>query len=59
MCSDGFTDYAADTNAEVHELIEEAAAMDDLGEGCRFLTTQANGRGGGDNITVLMVRMPG
>lgn len=59
LCSDGFTDYAADTNAEIHELVEEAAAMEDLGEACRFLTAQANARGGGDNITVLMVRMPG
>ena len=59
LCSDGFTDYSADTNAEVHELIEEAVAMDDLGEACRFLTASANARGGGDNITVLMVRMPG
>ena len=59
LCSDGFTDYAADTNAEIHALVEEAAAMDDLGEACRFLTNQSNARGGGDNVTVLMVRYPG
>lgn len=57
MCSDGFTDYAADTNAEIAKLIEEAAREDDLGEACRKLVAWSNRRGGGDNVTVLMARL--
>lgn len=59
MCSDGFTDYAADTNADIALLVEEAAAKEDLGDACRGLVAYANARGGGDNVTVLMARLSG
>ncbi len=59
LCSDGFTDYAADSNAAIALLVEEAAALDDLGEACRSLVAHANSRGGGDNVTVLMARLSG
>lgn len=57
LCSDGFTDYAADTNAGIARLVEEAVMAPDLGEACRGLVAHANRRGGGDNITVLMARL--
>jgi len=59
MCSDGFTDYAADTNAEIALLVDEAVREEDLGEACRKLVAASNRRGGGDNVTVLMARLQG
>lgn len=57
LCSDGLTDYAADSVAEIAVLLEEAARKEDLGEAARSLTAAANARGGGDNITVALVRL--
>lgn len=57
LCSDGFTDYAADSLVGCAALVADASRKDDLGEACRDLIGAANARGGGDNITTLMARL--
>lgn len=57
LCSDGYTDYAADSMSGCIELFAAAARKDDLGEACRDLVGAANARGGGDNITTLLARL--
>jgi protein phosphatase len=56
LCSDGLTDYAAGTHAEMGLLIEEAARSANIGGACRRLVDRANENGGGDNITVILAR---
>jgi protein phosphatase len=52
LCSDGLTTMVPD--AEIAEIL--AGAGDDLGGAARALVEAANGHGGEDNITVLLVR---
>ncbi len=59
LTSDGFSDYAATTTAELAALVEAAVREDDLSAGCRMLIDRANAGGGGDNITVLAARVVG
>ncbi len=56
LCSDGLTDYAATTGAEICTLLESAARERDLNAAARTLTNRANARGGGDNVTVVLAR---
>jgi len=56
LTTDGLTDYATDSPAELASMIEEAAAMPDLGSACRRLVDHANAGGGGDNITLILAR---
>lgn len=51
ICSDGL--HGLVTDAELADLVKGS----DLDEACRLLITLANGRGGHDNITVLMARV--
>lgn len=56
LCSDGLTDYAASSAADLASIIERAAKTDELGRACRSLTDEANAGGGGDNISVILAR---
>ena len=56
LCSDGLTDYATSSPAEMARLIEAAVLESDLGVACRSLVEKANAGGGGDNVTVLIAR---
>jgi serine/threonine protein phosphatase PrpC len=51
LCSDGLHGLVSD--AELAELVGSS----DLDEACRLLITLANGRGGHDNITILLARV--
>ena len=57
LSSDGLTDYAAQNNAAMAAIIEDAAHTESLPEAARSLTAAANAGGGGDNITVLLARL--
>ncbi|MEL6348757.1 MAG: PP2C family protein-serine/threonine phosphatase, partial [Myxococcota bacterium] len=59
LCSDGLNDYAAESHAEMGQLIIDALQHDDLGAGARTLVEHANAGGGGDNVTVLLGRLHG
>ena len=55
LCSDGFTDYAAQDSASLARLILEATAEpSDPSKACRRLVNAANAGGGGDNISVVL-----
>jgi protein phosphatase len=51
LCSDGLT-----THVEDHEIAKALAEEDDLQEACERLIDLANGRGGEDNTTIVLVR---
>ena len=51
LCSDGLTTHLRD-----NEILEHVAHDDDLQKTCEALVAQANGRGGVDNVTVVLVR---
>lgn len=53
LCSDGLSGLVSD--AEMGAIVTSLP----LQEACRFLVDLANLRGGPDNITVLLVRLPG
>ncbi|MEO8347965.1 MAG: Stp1/IreP family PP2C-type Ser/Thr phosphatase [Acidobacteriota bacterium] len=53
FCSDGLTTMLSDE--EIHDLAGEEPAPQDL---CRKLVDTANERGGVDNITVVVVKLP-
>ncbi len=53
LCSDGLTDLIDDET--ICDLI---LSVDKLDDGCKNLVDTANGAGGIDNITVLLVRVP-
>ncbi len=55
LCSDGLTNMVAD--ARIAELI--AARASDLGVAGRALVAEANGHGGRDNISVILVQYRG
>ncbi|MFT4625546.1 MAG: serine/threonine protein phosphatase PrpC [Myxococcota bacterium] len=57
LCSDGVTDYAAETGPEVGRLIAAAAAMDDPDEIARELVALANRAGGGDNASCVIATL--
>ncbi len=57
LCSDGLTDYAAGSHAELGALLEEAARMSEPSQAARWLTDRANAGGGGDNISVVVARL--
>lgn len=52
LCSDGLTNHLEDS--ELAKLVSETS---DLQEGCEDLVDIANGRGGVDNITVVLARV--
>jgi len=52
LCSDGL--HGLVTDSEIAELVKTSS---DLDEACRLLITLANGRGGPDNITILLARV--
>lgn len=54
LCSDGLTDML--TDAEIADLLTEHATVPE--SVCRRLVDTANDRGGLDNISVLLVRLP-
>jgi len=54
LCSDGLTGHVED--AEIAEFVSGAA---DLDAACARLVDLANGRGGEDNITVVVLRCEG
>lgn len=56
LCTDGVTDYVADTASAVAERIAQAASIEDLDAACRYLTDLANAGGGGDNISSILAR---
>jgi serine/threonine protein phosphatase PrpC len=51
LCSDGLTNHVED-----HEIAEAASGEGELQEICEALVDLANGRGGEDNTTVLLLR---
>ena len=53
LCSDGLTSYVTD------EELGEALSKEGTESVCRELIALANGRGGRDNITVIVVRVVG
>jgi PPM family protein phosphatase len=53
LCSDGLWGLVKD-----HEILEIINAYPNAAEACERLVALANTRGGSDNITVLIVRMP-
>lgn len=54
ICSDGLWNLVS--KEEMHQVVVEAA--DDTQAACRTLVEMANDRGGSDNITVVLVRVP-
>ena len=56
ICSDGLTDYAAQSHYEFGGLLQEAHQKENANQACWYLTNQANIGGGGDNITVVFVK---
>ena len=56
LCSDGYTDYAAQKHADLTSLIQDAIEQKSLAVSCNQLILQANLGGGGDNITVLIAQ---
>ena len=56
MCSDGLTDYAAQTHAHFETIFQDACKKSSANQGCWHLTQKANQGGGGDNITMVLVK---
>ena len=52
MCSDGLTNFV--DKAEIHSIIKEG---EDLEAVCTALINRANENGGGDNITVVIIKL--
>ena len=52
LCSDGLTSLVPD-----HEILERILAASDLQQACTTLIERANGAGGDDNITVVVMRV--
>lgn len=57
LCSDGVTDYIAPDSPSTAEIIASTCSQPDLDEACWDLVRRANRRGGGDNITVLVLTL--
>ncbi len=57
MCSDGVSDYVAESHPEVAQVFHKAVAGDDPDEIARRLTNLANKGGGGDNATCLVATL--
>jgi PPM family protein phosphatase len=55
LCSDGLTSMVPDE--EIVRIVEDAGG--DIDRAARALVEEANGRGGEDNITVLLIRFEG
>lgn len=53
LCTDGLWEYVEDD--EFHEIVNNAATPQ---AACDTLVALAKSRGGGDNITVIVVRVP-
>mgnify|MGYP001045726636 CR=1 FL=1 len=51
LCSDGLTNHV-----EAHEIAKAVTQEEDLQEACERLVDLANGRGGEDNTTLVIVR---
>jgi len=52
LCSDGLTNYASEE--KIHSIIK---ANDDIEKTCSSLIDEANKNGGGDNITVVLIKL--
>ncbi|MCK6502317.1 protein phosphatase 2C domain-containing protein [Myxococcota bacterium] len=60
LCTDGLTDYAAAGAGELAALVEDTlAGAPSASQACRELVARANAGGGGDNVSMLLVRVPG
>jgi len=57
MCSDGVSDYVAESHPEVAQVFHQAVVGDDPDEISRRLTNLANRGGGGDNATCLVAKL--
>ncbi|MEM6925689.1 MAG: protein phosphatase 2C domain-containing protein [Myxococcota bacterium] len=57
ICSDGITDYLAETHPEVSHLLSHVVIEHDPEESCRELVSLANRGGGGDNATALIAQL--
>jgi serine/threonine protein phosphatase PrpC len=57
MCTDGVTDYLADTHPELGDVMAELLRGDDPDELARELVNQANRGGGGDNATAIVTSL--
>jgi protein phosphatase len=57
MCSDGVTDYIAETHPEVSRALADNVTGDDLDEIARRLVNLANRGGGGDNTTCVVASL--
>ena len=57
MCSDGVTDYIAETHPEVAKVLRDHVHGDDPDEIARRLVNLANRGGGGDNTTCLVASL--
>jgi protein phosphatase len=58
LCSDGLSDYAGNSESESREMI--AKILETYNEpisACFWLTVLANQRGGGDNISVIEIKV--
>lgn len=58
LCSDGLTDYAGETEEEARDMISKIVEVHtEPISACFWLTALANQRGGGDNISVIEIKV--
>jgi serine/threonine protein phosphatase PrpC len=57
ICSDGVTDYMAETSPEAARLVSETARIENLDDMARALVAMANRGGGGDNATAVIASL--
>lgn len=57
LCSDGVTDYVAETHPEVAHVVARVVGREDPADAAREMVTLANKGGGGDNCTCIVARL--